>query len=180
MSDYLVELENLPELEGSIIRATKIHKVLKAMIKLPSIPLDEDFQFQSRSINLLAKWNEILTNDPNAGPVSEKANNCKPDTISATTNGSSKEVEHEAENAGVGEAAAPEEESKEALENKIGTTVEGEKEAEKASEPMSANEANKAIESEMQLDENAADEPNIEDAPEKEYKPPGETLEATG
>jgi len=39
MSEYVTMLENLKDLEVSIIRATKINKVLKAILKLESIPV---------------------------------------------------------------------------------------------------------------------------------------------
>ena len=64
MSEFLHELEEYPDLEGSIIRVTKIHKVLKQILKLNSIPLEEEFHFKDRSRDLLAKWNDTLSNDP--------------------------------------------------------------------------------------------------------------------
>lgn len=162
MSDFLSELEVFPDLEGSIIRATKIHKVLKAMIKLPSIPLDEDYQFKTRSIDLLAKWNDILSNDPNAGAAGEKGDDAKPETA-ATTNGTSKT--RQAQKAEAGEAIAPEEESKGALENKIGTTVEGEKEAEKDSASAVDKDSEKDAEPEKPTDDDKSDEPDVDSAP---------------
>ena len=130
MSDFLKELESYPDLEGSIIRTTKIHKVLKAMLKLPSIPLDEQFSFKKRAHHLLDKWNDILINDPNqtAGDKNEES---KPEVSTATTNGESKDFEKQAKAAEAGKAAALEEESKEKIESEIGTTTEGEKGAEK-------------------------------------------------
>lgn len=129
MSDFLGELEGYPDLEGSIIRTTKIHKVLKAMIKLGSIPLDEEFHFKTRSSELLGKWNEILSNDT-SGATGEKDTEAKgDDTAVLTTNGEAKSTEEQAEKAEAGEAAAPEEESEAQLEKKIGTTVEGDKDA---------------------------------------------------
>ncbi|TDZ27022.1 Origin recognition complex subunit 3 [Colletotrichum orbiculare MAFF 240422] len=68
MSDYITKLESFPDLEGSIIRATKINKVLKAILKLESIPKEEEFHFKSRSSTLLDKWNKILASGDNAGP----------------------------------------------------------------------------------------------------------------
>ena len=64
MSEFLTELEGYPGLEGSIIRVTKIHKVLKQILKLSSIPLEEQYHFKDRSRDLLAKWNDTLNNDP--------------------------------------------------------------------------------------------------------------------
>ena len=69
MSDFLSELETFPDLEGSIIRTTKIHKVLKQMIKIEHIPLEEEFKFKDRSTRLLSKWNETLLSE---GPSDEK------------------------------------------------------------------------------------------------------------
>jgi len=130
MSDFLGELEGYPDLEGSIIRTTKIHKVLKAMIKLGSIPLDEEFHFKTRSSELLGKWNEILSNDTSAGAVGDKDTEAKGDDAAALMmNGEAKTTEEQAEKAEAGEAAAPEEESAAQLEKKIGTTVEGDKDA---------------------------------------------------
>ena len=73
MSDFLGELETFVDLEGSIIRVTKIHKVLKQMIKLENIPLEEDFKFKDRSSRLLAKWNETLaTEEPGEAKEEDK------------------------------------------------------------------------------------------------------------
>lgn len=79
LSDYLVKLEQFPDLETEIIRATKINKVLKAMLKLDSIPKEEEFNFKPRSQALLDKWNKLLTAEVGAedGPASaapEEAN----------------------------------------------------------------------------------------------------------
>ena len=171
MSDFLGKLETYPDLEGSIIRATKIHKVLKAMIKLQSIPKDEEHQFKKRSHELLTKWNKILQDDPTAGGAADKDDEAKPEP--ASTNGMKKETEQQAEKAEAGEAAAPEEVKGEALENKIGTTVEGEKEADKPTEDSKPAEESKSTE------DIKTDEPNIESAPAEAYQPPAEPLEAT-
>lgn len=76
MSDHLARLEGFPDLEVSIIRATKINKVLKAILKLESIPKEEDFQFKPRSQVLLDKWNKLLAVDgtPNPPAAAEGAN----------------------------------------------------------------------------------------------------------
>ncbi|KAL5121240.1 hypothetical protein ACEQ8H_000708 [Pleosporales sp. CAS-2024a] len=63
MSDYLKQLELHDDLEAEIIKKTKVHKVLKAMIKLNSIPKEEEFGFKSRSSELLAKWGGALASD---------------------------------------------------------------------------------------------------------------------
>lgn len=168
MSDFLGELETFRDIEASIIRATKIHKVLKAMMKLPSIPLDEEFEFKKRSHKLLDKWTEILSNDQTAGGAGDKDDDSKPEVAAATTNGDvKKDVKEVAKEAEAGEAIAPEEEKEEDLENKIGTTVEGEEEAGKPAETKETAEEAKT------------DGPAVDSAPAEEYRPPGETVEAT-
>lgn len=72
MSEFITMLENFAELEVSIIRTTKINKVLKAILKLDSIPREDEFQFKKRSQALLDRWNKLMATD--GGP-------------SATTNG---------------------------------------------------------------------------------------------
>jgi hypothetical protein len=67
MSEYVTMLENLKDLEVSIIRGTKINKVLKAMLKLESIPREEEFHFKDRSQVLLDKWNKLLTAESTNG-----------------------------------------------------------------------------------------------------------------
>ncbi|PNY23609.1 PWWP domain-containing protein 3 [Tolypocladium capitatum] len=68
MSEFINVLENFVDLEVSIIRATKINKVLKAILKLDSIPREEEFQFKKRSQTLLDKWNKLLAGDGPAPP----------------------------------------------------------------------------------------------------------------
>ncbi|KAI0135495.1 hypothetical protein F4814DRAFT_444312 [Daldinia grandis] len=63
MSEFLAKLETFPDLEVSIIRATKINKVLKAILKLETIPKEEEFEFKPRSQTLLNKWNKLLATD---------------------------------------------------------------------------------------------------------------------
>ncbi|KAK3335532.1 hypothetical protein B0T19DRAFT_10915 [Cercophora scortea] len=71
MSDYILKLEGFPDLEVSIIRQTKINKVLKAILKLENIPKEDEFQFKSRSQALLEKWNKLLATD--APPAAAEA-----------------------------------------------------------------------------------------------------------
>jgi len=85
MSEYFKQLENYTDLEGEIIKNTKIHKVLKAIIKLNSIPKEEEFKFKQRSNELLSGWSSALSSDmeiPAQGP---------PASAPVTTNG----VNHE-------------------------------------------------------------------------------------
>ncbi|KAL9127301.1 MAG: hypothetical protein Q9217_003788 [Psora testacea] len=178
MADFLSELEGYPDLEGSIIRVTKIHKVLKQMIKLEHIPLEEEFKFKDRSTKLLARWNDTLSADGNSDEkVEEKAEEKtaqktedKPaerniEESTPTTNGEAKGIEEQVQKAEAAEASESEEEPA----HKIGTTVEGAKEAgaQKAVDEI-------AEKPEKTAEEKQTDEPAIETAPAEEYKPPGE------
>lgn len=113
MSDFITMLENLPDLEGSIIRSTSIYKVLKQILKLKSIPREGEFNFKSRSQTLLDKYLKAMAADP--APSTE-----------APTNGVSKSSEPAAEKkTGSSEKEAAEKPA-EASESKddAGTTVE--------------------------------------------------------
>ena len=70
MSEFILKLESFPDLEVSIIRATKINKVLKAILKLDNIPKEDEFQFKTRSQALLDKWNKLLTAEGTAPATS--------------------------------------------------------------------------------------------------------------
>ncbi|KAH6854475.1 hypothetical protein B0I37DRAFT_31641 [Chaetomium sp. MPI-CAGE-AT-0009] len=69
MSDYITKLEGFPNLEVSIIRETKINKVLKAILKLENIPKEDEFKFKPRSQVLLDKWNKLLADGTPAAEV---------------------------------------------------------------------------------------------------------------
>lgn len=60
MSDHLKSLEQLEDLEAEVIKNTKVHKVLKAILKLETIPSEELYSFKARSDKLLGKWNITL------------------------------------------------------------------------------------------------------------------------
>ena len=115
MSEFVTKLEGYADLEVSIIRATKINKVLKAILKLSKIPKEEEFRFKPRSQTLLEKWNKILASEqgtPSAGPPAA-TNGVSNDTkIEATelnssshdgTNGANEEPEQKVEE----QASAP-------------------------------------------------------------------------
>ncbi|GAB0135345.1 hypothetical protein EsDP_00003687 [Epichloe bromicola] len=74
MSDFIALLEKFGNLEVSIIRETKINKVLKAILKLDAIPREEEFQFKKRSQTLLDKWNKLLAGDASANGVNGNTN----------------------------------------------------------------------------------------------------------
>ena len=78
MSDYLKQLEIHEDLEAEVIKKTKVHKVLKAIIKLDSIPKEVEYGFKKRSNDLLSKWGGALAaeNEPTtATPAAEPATN---------------------------------------------------------------------------------------------------------
>ena len=77
MSNFFSKLEKHADLEVSIIRATKINKVLKMIVKLSSIPRDEEFQFRQRAVNILSKWKTLLDADA-TGPSDDKDKEDKP------------------------------------------------------------------------------------------------------
>lgn len=83
MSEYVSKLEGYADLEVSIIRTTKINKVLKAILKLSAIPKEEEYKFKPRSQALLDKWNKLLASEQGT-----------PAAASSNTNGAAKsEVE---------------------------------------------------------------------------------------
>lgn len=92
MASYIKKLEAYGgALEVGIIRNTKINKVLKGIVKLNSIPKDEEYHFRERSVKLLGEWNVLLGAEP---AESEKKEENSPPT---TTNGVHKEAEEKAE-----------------------------------------------------------------------------------
>lgn len=82
MSGYLEQLEAHDDLEAEVIKKTKVHKVLKAIMKLESIPKEEVFNFKQRSNDLLHKWGGSLAaeSEPAATASAEPTSNgAKPD-----------------------------------------------------------------------------------------------------
>ncbi|KIW86897.1 uncharacterized protein Z519_12519 [Cladophialophora bantiana CBS 173.52] len=152
MATYIKKLEGYADLEVSIIRTTKINKVLKALIKLNTIPRDEEFQFRKRSVELLSQWNKILGAEPADDTAGDK------DTA---TNGVHDEKSEEApEEEKKEEASAPPE--KPALATEAAEKSTAEPEAEK---PEENAEPEKAVVEEPAKPEAAAPE-TTEKAPE--------------
>jgi hypothetical protein len=81
MDEQFKNLEKLADLEAGIIRATKINKVLKAILKLDHIPKEHEYHFKDRSSVLLNAWAPALG-------ISEEP---KPSAAAPATNG----VEHQ-------------------------------------------------------------------------------------
>lgn len=63
MATYFDKLEKHSDLEVSIIRSTKINKVLKMIVKLNAIPRDEEFSFRQRAMSILSNWKNVLDAD---------------------------------------------------------------------------------------------------------------------
>lgn len=74
LSGCLNYLEKFTDLEAAIIKATKINKVLKAILKLETIPQEEEFNFKPRSRTLLDKWNKALAAAAAAAPATGPTN----------------------------------------------------------------------------------------------------------
>ena len=98
MAKYFEQLERADDIDAAILKETKIHKVMKGIVKLASIPKDEEYRFKQRSQTLLDGWSQLL------GEPAEKP---RP----ATANGEKKEET-------AAEPAAKSEEKKEAEEKK--------------------------------------------------------------
>lgn len=63
MHEHMTQLAVYHDLDASIIKATKINKVLKAMIKLATIPREHEFKFKERAQSILASWSKQLQED---------------------------------------------------------------------------------------------------------------------
>lgn len=72
MAAHFDTLEQYQTLEAHIIKNTKIHKVLKAIIKLDSVPMDDEYKFKERSHRLLQGWNKILADGVESGNATGK------------------------------------------------------------------------------------------------------------
>ncbi|EFX00969.1 pre-mRNA splicing factor [Grosmannia clavigera kw1407] len=93
-SDYLTKLESFSSLEVVIIRQTKINKLLKAILKIETIPREEEFKFKPRSHALLDKWSKLLAAQPDPEAAAARGN-----TNGASTNGHAKTKEAKANGA---------------------------------------------------------------------------------
>ncbi|KAF2146806.1 uncharacterized protein K452DRAFT_294341 [Aplosporella prunicola CBS 121167] len=85
MSEHFSDLERRTDIEVSIIKETKINKVLKAIIKLDSIPKDEEYNFKKRSTELLTAWNKQIASETESAsaPPEAAANGAKEETADA-------------------------------------------------------------------------------------------------
>lgn len=88
MAEHFRALEGYKDLEVDMIRTTKIHKVLKAIIKLNSIPKDEEYRFKERSIEILDIWQKAMAISDGSGGAGDEA---------TATNGTKEEKEEDAQ-----------------------------------------------------------------------------------
>jgi hypothetical protein len=63
MDEHLSVLEQHQDLEPSIIKETKVNKLLKVILKIASIPRDEEFKFKERCQKLLTAWTQIMNGE---------------------------------------------------------------------------------------------------------------------
>lgn len=122
MHQHMRTLENYNDLDGSIIKSTKINKVLKAIIKLGTIPREHEFGFKKRSQDILTSWSKQLDETatgtptvatPAAAPTSNGVNG--EEKQEAETNGTTVVTDLKKDDA-TAAASAPTEEEKKAEE----------------------------------------------------------------
>jgi hypothetical protein len=130
VSDFLAKLETFPDLDVSIIRVTKINKVLKAILKLDTIPKEEEFKFKPRSQTLLDKWNILLTSDGAPAPTSGAAANAN--GVNGNASATAKNIKETAN--GVKEGTADSKTESEKNAPKAKDLAEDEEEVDKAEE----------------------------------------------
>jgi len=132
MADFFNQLEAYAELEPSIIRTTKIHKVLKAIVKLASVPKDGEYNFKKRSSAMLEIWNKRMESENDNATSTVAGTSEATEAKAAETNGTSagKDVEMKdvVEEAQEGADKKPEEQADEAAE-KIEEKIEGKADA---------------------------------------------------
>jgi hypothetical protein len=75
MAGFFTRLEGHGEIEVSIIRETKIQKVLRAILKLSSIPKDEQYNFKKRAVDILSSWKNLLDSDVSSAKQGEAKTN---------------------------------------------------------------------------------------------------------
>lgn len=122
---FLKVLEETGHIEAPILRETRIAKVLKGILRLDSIPLDEKLSFKSRCTKLLEQMNKTLDENPETSGESSKKDDSKAHTPAAADSKLEEKPEAKAVEAAAAEATAEESEAG------AGAAVEGKKD-----EPM--------------------------------------------
>ena len=129
MATFFSQLEAHDTLEASIIRTTKIHKVLKGIVKLSSIPKDAEYNFKKRSAALLDTWNKRMAADGDVDAAPASATETKAPALPAVeakeesavpeTNGETTKIEDEAKEGAQDETETKAEEAAEKLDAKV-------------------------------------------------------------
>ncbi|OKL56809.1 hypothetical protein UA08_07753 [Talaromyces atroroseus] len=150
MAKLFSELEAFGEIEVPILRETKIHKVLRAIIKLPLIPKEEEYNFKQRSIDLLNLWKNLLASDipapaptstTSAAPGKEAKTKVQPEAKATTDEDEAAKGEAEAEKKLTTDAELQEEKKEE-------------KPAEEPKEPAAKEPATESASADKAADEN--------------------------
>lgn len=172
MGEFFGQLEKYDNLEPSIIRTTKIHKVLKAIVKLASIPKDEELGFKKRSADLLEVWNKRMEGEGETAPkpaAEEKA---------PETNGETAAAPAASEEPAGGEAAEGAEnvENAEKKADEIEEKVEEKKKDEPTEEKSEEKSEGKSEDKAEESTEKPTEEPKTEsaDAPADKEQPASE------
>ncbi|OAP59778.1 hypothetical protein AYL99_04780 [Fonsecaea erecta] len=159
MATYIKKLEAYADIEVSIIRSTKINKVLKGIIKLNTIPKDEEYQFRKRSVDLLSQWNKMLGAEPADGDAAG-------DKETATNGVHDEKSEEAPEEEKKEESSAPPEKPTEAAEEKATAAPEAEKPAADAEPKPAEAEAEEPAKTEAAVPAVPAVPETVEKAPE--------------
>lgn len=154
MAGFFTQLEEHVDLEPAIIRNTKVHKVLKGIVKLSSIPKDEEFNFKKRSAALLETWNKRMAADGDAAPPSAT----EPKAPISLPVGESKKEESAAPETN-GEAVTTTEPEKTEGETTEGAEKEVEEKAEEAAKKLDEKVEEVAVEKEESAAATAPAEP---------------------
>ena len=159
MSGHFENLEQYANLEASIIRTTKINKVLKGIVKLNSIPKDEEFNFKKRSTELLSQWNKVLNAEegPSAGGdtanISEKRDSIVNGVIHDKASNDQKSGDDEKDDQKDVEMKDEQEEKADVEANGHGKEHAVNGDAADGSEPIDANKAEKPADEEKDQEE---------------------------
>ncbi|KAI5285076.1 hypothetical protein KEM54_000850, partial [Ascosphaera aggregata] len=170
MSQFINRLEAFKDLEVSIIRETKINKVLKGIVKLHAIPKEEEFHFRDRSMALLTLWKQPLADAEAEAEAAKKKNESKEGV-------KDKKDLHKEDSLPASTPAPPDEEEEKKEEKKADSPDL----KEKASSPVTVPEEDEDKKKESAAEASAAADGDIEmvDAPveseEKKNEPEAET-----
>ncbi|KAF2403731.1 hypothetical protein EJ06DRAFT_290840 [Trichodelitschia bisporula] len=125
MAEYLDQLEGFSDLEATIIRGTKINKVLKGVLKLSTVPRDDEFDFKQRCSDLLQAWAKTTDADEAsavAGTEETATNGVHADDSAPKALPTVEDIQAEPQDASGGAEEAPEdvpmEDAKESVEEK--------------------------------------------------------------